>query len=417
MINNLIVEKNCRLCGSNNIKKVFKLKPTPIIELYETSKQKALQHKKYPQTIARCSSCKHIQIIESVKPSYMWSNYTYLSSQTKGIKNHFRDFSRSVKKKYNIKNKFIIDIGGNDGSLLNNFNECSRRLNIEPSKSVTKFCKNKKISHLNEYLSLKIVPKIISKYEKAKLIFAFNVFAHTRSVKDFIKCIKNLLSDDGVFIFEAQYLGEIYKKFILGTFFHEHMSHHSIYSLNKVFKKNGLKLFSIKKNNIQNGSVLGFVTKESNKKIKIENSVNIFLRKEKKNKTNSLIELKKFISKIDEQKKLCQKILKENKKLLIGYGSARSGVIYTENYGIKYPKIIFDDHIFKTNKYSPYYGSKILPTKNLKDYQDTVCIILAYIHYKKIIKKNIKFLKKNNKFLIFFPTPKLISIKNYTKYV
>ncbi len=415
MSKNLIIEKKCRLCGSKKIKKIFKLKPTPIIELYESKKSKAIEHKKYPQTVSRCSTCKHVQIIESVKPEYMWSKYTYLSSQTRGIVNHFFKFSNKIKKNFEVKDQFIIDIGGNDGSLLTNFKECSNRLNIEPSKNVTKLCKDKKIKVLNNYLSKKIVPDIILKNGKAKIIFAFNVFAHTRSVREFVKCIKMLLCDDGIFIFEAQYLGDIYNKFILGTFFHEHMSHHSIYSLNKIFKENGMRLFFVEKNNIQNGSILGYVSKNQN--IKIDKSVDNFLKYEKLKKINSTKKLKEFKSKIEQQKRKTQKLLKGKKLSLIGYGSARSGVIYTENFGIDYPKIIFDDHKLKRNKYAPYYGSKIVPTKQLKKYSNSICVILAYIHYKKIIKNNINFLKKNNKFLIFFPKIKLINFKNHKKFI
>ena len=115
------------------------------------------------------------------------------------------------------------------------------------------------------------------------------MFLLNRSVDYFIKCISELLDDKGIFIFEAQYLGDILQKFILGTFFHEHMSHHSVFSLNKIFKKNGLELIKIEKNNIQNGSIIGYVAKS--KKYKIDKSINQYLNKEKKEKTNTVSEL------------------------------------------------------------------------------------------------------------------------------
>ena len=410
----ITIEKKCRLCRSVNIKKIFKLKPTPIIELYEKKKNDALRHKKFSQTIVRCNSCKHVQILESVNPNYMWSKYTYFSGQTKGISNHFSEFATKISKKYKLENKFIIDIGGNDGTLLKNFKNCSARLNIEPSKNVSKKCQDKKISVINEYFNKNIIPSILKKFGKAKMIFAFNVFAHTRSVDYFIKCISELLDDKGIFIFEAQYLGDILQKFILGTFFHEHMSHHSVFSLNKIFKKNGLELIKIEKNNIQNGSIIGYVAKS--KKYKIDKSINQYLNKEKKEKTNTVSELRKFGRNILIHKEKTKKLLKD-KKFLLGYGSARSGVIYTENYGIPYPKIIFDDHKSKINHYAPFYCSKIVSTKKINTYSNTICVILAYIHYKKIIKSNLNFLKKNNQFLIFFPKPTLVNLKNYKNFL
>ena len=53
------------------------------------------------------------------------------------------------------------------------------------------------------------------------------------------------------FVFECQYLSDIYKKKILGTIFHEHMYHHSVTSLNNLFNTYDLQLFDVERVNIQ----------------------------------------------------------------------------------------------------------------------------------------------------------------------
>ena len=75
------------------------------------------------------------------------------------------------------------------------------------------------INIINQYFNDNVVKLVSKKYNKAKLILAFNVFAHTSSVYDFINRVKKILDKDGYFIFEAQYLGYIYKRFILVHFF------------------------------------------------------------------------------------------------------------------------------------------------------------------------------------------------------
>ena len=80
------------------IKKIIKLKDTPINELYEDTLKRSLKHKKYPQTIARCNDCSHIQIIETINRNYMWKKYTYYSSQNMEVVKHFKLFSQKLKK-------------------------------------------------------------------------------------------------------------------------------------------------------------------------------------------------------------------------------------------------------------------------------------------------------------------------------
>ena len=411
----LKIEKNCRGCGSAKIKKIIKLKDTPINELYEDTLKRSLKHKKYPQTIARCNDCSHIQIIETINRNYMWKKYTYYSSQNMEVVKHFKLFSQKLKKKYNLNNELIVDIGSGDGSLLRNFINKSKTVGVEPSKNVSKNAKKIGIKIINRYFDDQSVNLILNFPKKAKIVTAFNVFAHTPNLSKFIERVKKILDKEGVFIFEAQYLGDIFEKFILGTFFHEHMSHHSVFCLSKLFAKYNLRIIKVEKNNNQNGSIIGYVVHKDSL-IKPDNTVKKMLIYEKNKKINTLKTLKTFKNKIKNFKKISKNILK-NYNDYYGFGSARSGPIYSENFGIKYPKIVFDDHIDKVNKYIPFYGTKIYPTRLLKKFEKKLIIILAYVYSKKIIQNNIKNIKNGYEFFVFYPKPKLINKENYKKYL
>ena len=230
------VSKKCRLCLSKNIKTGLKLKKIPIGEKYFLSQKKAKTQKKIPLTISWCAHCKNVQLNEVINSKNLWNNYTYFSSQTKAILDHFNDVSKIILKRFNLdKNDLVFDIGSNDGSLLNYFKKQKIKvLGIDPAANVVKFANEKGIKTIKGIFDYKISKLICKKYKKAKIITAFNVFAHTENIRGMLRGIKNLLSDDGIFIFEVQYLKDIYKNKILGTFFHEHMYHHSVTSLNKL---------------------------------------------------------------------------------------------------------------------------------------------------------------------------------------
>ena len=104
--------------------------------------------------------------------------------------------------------------------------------------------------------------------KKRKLLLASIPFAHSENLRSIVKGIKNILDKDGVFIFECQYLMDIYKNKILGTFFHEHLYHHSVSSLKYFFNLYGMELFDVEKANIQKGSIIGYVGFKKDLKLK-----------------------------------------------------------------------------------------------------------------------------------------------------
>ena len=114
--------KNCRLCYSSKLKKVIDLNKIPIGESLHKTKLSAKKEKNYPLTVSICKDCKHVQTLDVVNTSKLWIQYTYLSGQTPAIVDHFKGFSELVTKKYNfIKNKLVVDVGSNDGTLLKQF--------------------------------------------------------------------------------------------------------------------------------------------------------------------------------------------------------------------------------------------------------------------------------------------------------
>ena len=182
----------------------------------------------------------------------------------------------------------------------------------------------------------------MSKYKNQKLITCFNTFAHVENLNEIVASIKNLLSSDGNFIFECQYLEDILKK-NFRNFFHEHLYHHSVHSLKNLFNKHDLDLYLVEKVNIQKGSIIGYV--KHKKTNATQNKLTKILQREKKrnNKLKNIKLLKTFV--VSQKKKILQILKINNYKGISGYGAARSGPTFIYNYGLeKFINYIFDDH-------------------------------------------------------------------------
>ena len=409
----------CRLCLNKKIKIGLKLKSIPLGEKYTKKRKKLFKQKKYPISLGWCKKCKNVQTMEVVEPKILWSDFTYISGQTKQIVNHFKSISNIIINRFRLGPKdFFVDIGSNDGTFLKFFQKKKIRvLGIDPAKNVVRLAKKNDIPSITEFFNFKISKLIKKNNGKPKIIICFNTFAHSENIREMLAGIYNLLDEKGVFIFECQYLSDIYKKKILGTIFHEHMYHHSITSLNNFFNSYKMNLFAVKKVNIQKGSIVGFVCK--NNLYPKTNYLKKMIILEKKNNDITFNKLLLFQKYINNQRDKSQKLLKKfNGELIGAIGAARSGPTYAFNYGLdKYIKVLFDDHPLKKNKFSGFNQLRVFPTNKIFLLKPKVLIVLAYLHLKKIIIKHKNYLKTGGNFMSVYPEIKLINYKNYKKII
>ena len=66
---------------------------------------------------------------------------------------------------------------------------------------------------------------------QAKIITITNAFAHIKDLDSIMKGIKLLLTDDGIFVSESQYLVDIIEKLEYDTIYHEHLRYYSLHTL------------------------------------------------------------------------------------------------------------------------------------------------------------------------------------------
>ncbi len=407
--------KHCRLCNSKKINIVFEVGKTPLANSY-TKKSISIKLKKYPLGLNLCNNCGHLQLTHSIKPEKMFSNYLYKTNTSYKNFLHFKNYANEIKKIYK-KNGKILDIASNDGTFLNFFNRKNfLRVGIDPAKNLKKISNDKGIEQIDTFFTKKNSQIIKKKYQQFDIITANHVCAHVENLNDFFQGVKNLLKSDGIFIFEISYRGSVLRKNTFDTIYHEHLDYHALSPLKKFLKKYNLKLFNFKITKAQGGSLRVYVSKNP-KKINTK-KINEQINREKNiYKLFNMITYKKFEKKITDCKIKLQKILKklEQKKLNVaGYGAAAKTttlLYYFELFKKNQIKYIFDDNSLKQGLCLPGTTKKILNPKYLNSKKINILILFAW-NYSDIIIKNIKnnklIKKKNLKFLIPFPKPKII---------
>ena len=149
---------NCLICESEYTPFVD-FGNMPIANAF-SSKEELIDEYTFPMKVGFCSKCKMVQLVEQPDREKMFhDNYAFFSSTSSYMIDHFQLFANSVSKLQNLnKNSFVVEIGCNDGILLQNFNDINvPSLGIEPSKNVAKVASNKGIDVLAEFFDQDLV--------------------------------------------------------------------------------------------------------------------------------------------------------------------------------------------------------------------------------------------------------------------
>lgn len=405
--------ETCRLCDSKDVTLAVKLNPIPLAEKYTSQSSEAKNVPLYPIDLYMCKTCSHVQLLDVINSDHLWENYTYHSGQTKGILDHFHDVSQAIISKYHPNSgSLIIDIGSNDGSLLRCFKNSGYRVHgVDPAKEIAQKATEAGIETTPSVLNAEVAKRIRKKHGSAAIVTAFNVFAHADDLGAMTDAICSLLNEDGIFVFEVQYLLDIVEKVLIGTIFHEHMSHHSLKPMVQFLNKHGLEIIDVERVTIQKGSIIGFAQRKGGPH-KISTSVYDLLELEKKCDLDQLKMLQKFNDRIEKNRHIAQELIKDWKQqnlIIAGYGAARSGPTFMMQYGFNEAiQYIFDDHPQKINRYSPPNGVPVISTAELIKRKPDVVVILAWIHAKSIITNNQEYLKLGGKFVVCIPDVRVI---------
>ena len=400
----------CQISGSRKMIKIISLGNIPFVNDMHKSNKDDYITITAPLELYYCKLSKLVQLnIEVDKKILFPKSYPYTSSTTKILRDNFQELRNNVdKENFLKKDDLIIDIGSNDGNLLSYFKDKYKVLGVTP-ENIGKTAIKKGIPTIIDYFDERVSNKIVSRYGKAKLITATNVFAHISNVKNLIKNIKKCLSEKGVFISESHYLLPLIDNNQYDTIYHEHLRYYSLSSLNYLFSKYDLEIFKVEIIKTHGGSIRVYASRK-NKYKKCLSVLNV-----KQKETHLENKIFKFKNKVLNSKiqfyNLLNKILKKNKNSKIAGIGAPSRATTLINYLGLDENII--EYIFEV-KGSKKIGMNIPGTKikiieeNIKKLNNYNYLVLFSWHIKDDL---INILNKKGfkgKYIIPLPEPKIL---------
>lgn len=374
----------CRLCHDENPLEFLDLGEQPLANKYPNEKEFATEDF-FPVKVFFCPTCKSVQLGIAISRERMFEDYFYLSSVNTGLVTQYEALAQTLSDA-----KFVVDIGSNDGISLRPLKRMGiKAIGVEPSINVSKIANDAGLTTITAFFDAATVKKIITEYGKSDVITGLSMFSHLGDPHDFIENVKELLTEDGRFILEIEYVDTLLKSMSFERFYLDRISYYSVTSLENLFQQHGMYLSDVEETAAHGGSLRATVQKKGKGHAPTESVARHIAYEQEALTPGTLTEFGKearaqitaFRAKLEEYKTAGLRVA--------GFG-APARVSTLCNFGQIGPDLvefIVDETPLKQNRFSPGTHIPIVPMSHLKEHTPDVFVVFVHEYFDVVKKK------------------------------
>lgn len=254
---------SCEVCGNSALTRALDLGMHPMCDdLVAIGDTRTCRE--YPIEILLCETClTGHQRYQVPKRDLFPTSYHYRSRFTADVLQGMAGLVESCEKRFgSLTGKTVLDIGCNDGSLLDFFRKAgANTLGIEPTNAYRDALeKGHKV--FDSFLSESIAATVVERYGKPDFITFTNVFAHIEDLHEVFRSLRVLMAPHTVIVIENHYLGSVLDGNQFDTFYHEHPRTYSYRSFLHMARALGVGLLEVEFPSRYGGNIRVFLGDE-----------------------------------------------------------------------------------------------------------------------------------------------------------
>lgn len=395
---------NCLVCG-NKVEHVISFGDMPIANGF-LPEDMFTKEKFYPLEVGFCPTCSMVQLTKLVDKEDMFNeNYAYFASTSQRMVEHFKKFAYWVMENYLSKEPFVVEIGSNDGIMLQNYaRENIKHVGVEPSENVAQVAREKGINTLSCFFDKENAQKIKAEYGEADVIAGTNVMCHLPYIHSVFDGVTSLLKPQGVLIFEDPYVGDIVRRTSYDQIYDEHAFYFSVSSVSYLAGMHGLEVIDALPQNVHGGSMRYILARKGARDV--SDRVREIMANEEKQGLKQYSTYQTFAANVAQNKEDLLSLLKELKsqgKRIVGYGATSKSTTVLNYCGIgpEYIEFISDTTPIKQGKYTPGMHIPVKPYEAFVSDYPEYALLFAWNHGEEIIANETSFKEADGKFILY----------------
>ena len=390
----------CRACGRDFLTSVLNLGVQAIVRFKSSPEEKDDYS---PLHLVRCEDCQLVQLLHTVPPERLFSQFHYLSGINQSMNEALFDIVKDVEKHIQLEpGDVVVDIGANDGTLLSYYRKYVYTVGFEPARNITEPSRvvdrwiNDYFSEKSWFDSLQIGDTV-----KVKVITAIAMFYDLDDPNKFCRDVYEILADDGIFVIQMNDLDRMIDNLSIDNICHEHLCYYSRSTLQPILERAGLYITKISYNQTNGGSIRVICAKKSPLKIIPPESP----------------DWNDFLSRFNiEKKRLLRYINSEIKKghSIWGYGASTRGNTLLQLLGLDWTKIfaIADRNPKKWGKCTAGGDIQIMSEEKMREAQPDNLLVLPYYFEREFLEREYEYLKRGGRMLFPLPKFRIITMKD-----
>lgn len=404
--------KKCPITGDTNSIVYLDLGLMPLVNNLNDSRQESLECPKYPLAVQIFEKSGLSTLTVEVDPTELYQHYLYKSGVSLPYIEHCQEMFWFVDSYLNLKEgDKVLDIGGNDGTLLKTFlgkKSYLDVLNVDASRNLTIEAENNGIKSINGFWGIELAKEIDTKF---KLITTTNCFQHTAPIESFVEAISISLDKFGIWCLEFPYWKTSIETNQFDQVYHEHIYYYLLKPLILLLDKYNLNVIKAVPYPIHGGTMRLLITHKGELGEAFQQdsfSVPKIIENENFSLEDYIHWGNKIKADISKSKEYLESLKNKGFKIA-GFGAAAKGCIYLNSAEINYNHLeyIIDDTDIKQGKFVPGTGIEIVSREVLKANPVDYIVILAH-NFSEYIIKLLRQDGYKGKFLILLPEIKQI---------
>ena len=208
--------------------------------------------------LVRCGSpngCGLVQLEQSFEPTLMYGeNYGYRSGLNQSMVRHLESRVRDIESRIKFEaGDVVIDIGSNDGTTLSFFSESLTRIGIDPTSNKYRRYYPSSSIVAADFFSSELAMSL-SGGRLAKIVTSVAMMYDLEDPGNFVREVANVLSGDGIWMFEQSYLPLMLQHVAYDTICHEHIEYYGLRQIDWLLNQSGMEVIDVELNDINGGS-------------------------------------------------------------------------------------------------------------------------------------------------------------------
>uniref|UniRef100_A0A6M3KSF6 Putative methyltransferase n=1 Tax=viral metagenome TaxID=1070528 RepID=A0A6M3KSF6_9ZZZZ len=258
----------CRVCGSDKLTPAINLGDQYLQGSFIKPGKEMPSTRKIPTSLVRCdpmkdeNACGLLQMEYTIPPELLYDAYWYRSGTNNTMRSHLKGIVDEIVGITERKDRVrVLDIGCNDGTLLNYYPEHFIKYGIDPCDIAVEI--RPPIHVIQGFFPSPELTSIM----QGKLFDVITSIAMFYDLDDpcmFLRGIKKVLAPDGLWCFEMSYMPNMLKKTSYDMICHEHIEYYSLAVIEYILRYEGMRIVRVGENSINGGSLRCYATHADN---------------------------------------------------------------------------------------------------------------------------------------------------------